>query len=395
MPGQSPLLIALTALFLLVNLGALGAWIAIYFQPVRSPATAKIAAFIRTGFVYELLCIGALVMLVPFYWMVLTSFKDQQTSTSFPPEWTPAVSRSFVDHPETGERVVIRPLEVARVEGQEIRVAPADAVSFQRVRGEGFTIMREIADESRVFSVPADRIQSSIVTRIDPMNYMRAWFAPEEATRGAVNFGRYFWISFITGVITTAGTLFTGALAAFAFARMQFPGKGWFFYIVLLTMMVPGEVLLIPNFYTLSMLNWLDTLAGLTVPFLASVFTIFLMRQFFMTIPDALWDAAQIDGASRFRFLWQVVAPLSKPVFMTAGIFTFLGNWNALLWPLIVTNSPEMRTLMVGLQTFSVEAGDEFHLLMAASTMAVLPIVILFFLMQKFFIAGIARTGLK
>ena len=268
-------------------------------------------------------------------------------------------------------------------------------MSFRPVQGDGFTMVLEAPDESRVFRVPADSITTGIVTKLDPLNYARAWYAPEEATRGAVNFGRYFWISFITGVICTVGTLFTGALAAFAFARMDFAGKGLFFYIVLLTMMVPGEVLLIPNFFTLSMLNWLDTLAALTAPFLASVFTIFLMRQFFMTIPHLLWDAAQIDGASRFRFLWQVVMPLSKPVFLTAGIFTFLGNWNALLWPLIVTNSPEMRTLMVGLQTFSVEAGDEFHLLMAASTMAVLPIVILFFLMQKFFIQGIARTGLK
>jgi multiple sugar transport system permease protein len=119
------------------------------------------------------------------------------------------------------------------------------------------------------------------------------------------------------------------------------------------------------------------------------------MRQFFMTIPDDLWDAAQIDGSGRFRYLWTVVAPLSKPVFITSAIFTFLANWNSLFWPLIMTTSPEMRTLMVGLQTFNSEAGDDFHLLMAASSLAIVPIVIIFFFLQRYFIQGIARTGLK
>lgn len=221
-------------------------------------------------------------------------------------------------------------------------------------------------------------------------NYAEAWVAPKVTT-----FGQYFWVSIFTAVTTTIGTLLTGALAAFAFAKMRFRGKGAFFYIILMTMMVPGQVLLIPSYIILQYLGWLDTYLALIVPWLASVFTIFLMRQFFMTIPDDLWDAAQIDGSSRFRFLFIVVLPLSKPVMITAGIFTFLGNWNSLLWPLIVTTRPEMRTIMVGLQTYNTEAGGEFHLLMAASTMAILPIVVAFFFLQKFFIAGIARTGLK
>ena len=230
-------------------------------------------------------------------------------------------------------------------------------------------------------------------------NWVEAWNAPKSNTYGdppvPLTFTRYFYVSVTVGLVTTAGVLVTSAFAAYAFSKMRFFGRGLFFYIILAMMMVPGQVLLIPNYLTLAKLHWLDHYAALIVPWLANVFTIFLMRQFFMTIPDDLWDSAQIDGAGRFRYLWQVMIPLSKPVLITAGIFAFLGNWNSLFWPLIVTTRPEMRTLMVGLQAFNQDAGAEFHLLMAASTFAVLPVVIMFFFLQRFFIQGIARTGMK
>jgi multiple sugar transport system permease protein len=345
---------------------------------------------------YEALILSSLVMLVPFYWMLVTSFKDRETANAFPPVWTPARVQYTAIDTETGNAVPVRLLGVQREEGQLVPAVPESEMEFRAVRDGEYSITREVPIEgARLMMVDPRLLQSDLVTSLDGRNFIRAWYAPEVATRGAVNFGNAFWVSVYTGVLVTLGTLFTSALAAFAFAKMTFVGKGLFFYIVLLTMMIPGQVLLIPNFLTLSMLGWLDTPMALVAPFLASVFTIFLMRQFFMTVPDDLWDAAQIDGAGRFRFLWQIVAPLSKPVFVTAGIFLFLGNWNALLWPLIATSSPEMRTLMVALQTFNQESGQEFELLMAASTMAVLPIIILFFLLQRFFIAGIARTGLK
>ncbi len=220
-------------------------------------------------------------------------------------------------------------------------------------------------------------------------NFIDAWNAPD------VTFGRYFFVSIVTAVASTAGTLATSALAAYAFAKMRFIGKGLFFYLVLAMMMVPGQALLIPNYIILDTLFWINTYQALIVPWLASVFCIFLMRQFFMTIPDDLWDAAQIDGSGRFRYLVTVVLPLSRPVLITSGIFTFLASWNSLLWPLIVTNTPNMRTLMVGLQTFTQEAGSKYNLLMAASTFAIVPVIILFFFLQRFFIQGIARTGLK
>ena len=380
---------------LLANVGGVLAIIWFYLLPYRGPAIAKANTRIKHFFLYELLLIGAMSMLLPFYWMVITSFKDAETAVAFPPQWLPERMEYIYTNAETGEETKIRLLEVQRYKGQKVRAAPVDKISFRDVDLGEYKLKREEADPDSVIRVDPALLASSTVMQLDTRNFMSAWYAPEAATRGAVNFGRYFWVSIFVGVVSTTGTLITAAFAAFAFAKMKFWGQGAFFYIVLTTMMVPGQVLLIPDFLILSKLGWLDTYLALIVPFLASVFTIFLMRQFFMTIPDDLWDAAQIDGSGRFRFLWQVVVPLSKPVFITAGIFVFLGSWNSLLWPLIVTSTPQMRTLMVGLQTFNEEAGSDFQLLMAASTMAILPIVVMFFLLQRFFIQGIARTGLK
>jgi len=345
-------------------------------------------------FVYQLLVVGAFFMLLPFYWMIVTSFKDASQALTFPPKWLPVRTENTVVRDGTSEEVEV--LRRARNPDQMVPVVTSSEVQFQpELSPSGRMVHKKTWDSDAVFTVRSGDIRSTDVLSMSPVNFVEAWYAPEVSTLGAVNFGQYFWVSVYTGVATTTGTLITSALAAYAFARMRFWGRGLFFYLVLATMMVPGQVLLIPNFIILDLLHWLDTPFALIVPWLASVFTIFLMRQFFMTIPDDLWDAAQIDGSGRFRFLWQVVVPLSKPVFITAGIFTFLGNWNSLLWPLIVTSSPSLRTLMVGLQTFNQEAGSEFHLLMAASSLAILPVVLLFFFLQRFFIQGIARAGLK
>jgi len=218
-------------------------------------------------------------------------------------------------------------------------------------------------------------------------NFVEAWHSAP--------FGRYFFNSIFTCTTIVVVGLITSSLAAFAFAKMRFAGRKFLFFLILSTMMIPGQVLIIPSYLIVAHLGWLNSYKSLIIPWLANVFTIFLMRQFFMTIPDDLMDASKIDGASKFRSLWMIVIPLSKPVIITAGIFDFLMNWNALLWPLIVAKNPKYWTLMVGLSSFNNDAGSEFHLLMAASTFAVLPIIIAFFFLQRFFIQGIARTGLK
>ncbi|MGC9771121.1 carbohydrate ABC transporter membrane protein 2, CUT1 family [Fervidobacterium changbaicum] len=218
-------------------------------------------------------------------------------------------------------------------------------------------------------------------------NYVNAW--------NAAPFGRYYFNTVFIAAVTTILEIVVSAMAAYAFSWMNFPGKGIIFSIFLATMMVPGEVLLVPNFITITKFGWIDTYYALIVPWIVSVFSIFLMRQHFMSIPSELFDAAKIDGSSHWRFLWQIVVPLSKPVIITSALLKFVGSWNAFLWVLIVTNSPKYRTLTVGLQAFSSEVGTLYNMLMAAATFSILPVVIIFLFAQKYFVRGIARTGLK
>jgi multiple sugar transport system permease protein len=218
-------------------------------------------------------------------------------------------------------------------------------------------------------------------------NYVDAWHAAP--------FSKYYVNTVFMATSTTILEIIFAAMAAFAFAKLEFWGKNFIFTLFLATMMVPGEVMLVPNFITISKFRWLDTYYALIIPWVVSVFAIFLLRQQFMTIPNDLWDAAKIDGSSSWRFLWTVMVPLSKPALITGALLKFVGSWNAFLWVLIVTKSPEMRTLAVGLQTFTTESGTMYNLLMAASTFSIIPIIILFIFMQKYFVAGIARSGLK
>ncbi len=218
-------------------------------------------------------------------------------------------------------------------------------------------------------------------------NYVRAW--------NAAPFGRYYANTVFVAITTTFLEIIFAAMAAFAFAKMEFFGKNFVFTIFLATMMVPGEVLLVPNFITLTVFGWIDTYYALIVPWVISVFAIFLIRQHFMTIPNELYDAAKIDGLSKWKFLWRIMVPLSKPAIITGALLKFVGSWNAFLWVLIVTKSPEYRTLPVGLQNFSSATGTEYNLLMAAATFSIIPVVILFLITQKYFIAGISRSGLK
>ncbi len=224
-------------------------------------------------------------------------------------------------------------------------------------------------------------------------NYIVAW---REA-----NFSEYFLNSIQITFITLAGELIFSVLAAYAFARIRFPGRDILFGVLLSTMMIPAMVLVIPNFLTVTWLGrvgpikWVNNWPALTIPFMGSVFSIFLLRQFFAQIPDDLFDAAQIDGAGHLQFLWHVVLPLAKAPILVITVLSFIGSWNALAWPLLVTNSPDWRPIAVGLYQFVDEAGSEVNLQMAGSVITILPILILYFLTQRQFTESIARSGLK
>ena len=219
-------------------------------------------------------------------------------------------------------------------------------------------------------------------------NYVTAWSQ-------VALFPRYFANSIFIGTATVVGVWITSALAAYAFARMEFPGKSTLFILFLATMMVPFEVTLVPNFILMREFGWINTYAALIIPWTGSAFSIFLLRQFFQSIPQELYDAAVLDGAGHFRFLVAIVLPLSQPAFMTTGLLAFLGSWNALMWPILVTNSPEMRPIQVGIASFITDAGTQAQLLLAAVTISVVPVILIYLVLQRWFIEGIAAVGIR
>lgn len=222
----------------------------------------------------------------------------------------------------------------------------------------------------------------------------RAWENYERALT-LVPFGRFFFNSAVVATSITVLQLLTCSLGAFAFARMRFPGRDVLFLAYLATMMVPFEVTLIPSFIIIRELNWIDTYPALIVPFIFSAYGTFLLRQFFKSVHGDLYDAARVDGASYFEIYWRIFLPLAKPALAALGVFVFLHFWNSFFWPLVVTNSLEMRTVPIGLALFQGRDSIQWNLMMAATTLAVLPTLIVFLLAQRFFVRGIMLSGLK
>ncbi|GEO69088.1 carbohydrate ABC transporter permease [Levilactobacillus acidifarinae] len=219
------------------------------------------------------------------------------------------------------------------------------------------------------------------------LNYPRAWHAAP--------FARYCLNSLVVTLTTTVGQLVTSILAAFAFTHLRFYGRRILFNGLIALMMVPGELLLIPNFITMTRLHWVDTYAALIIPWLASIFAMFTLRQAFNTASATTYYAARLDGASNWQYLWQILVPANRPTITAVAVLQIIGSWNAFMWPLIITNFPRLRTLPVGLVTFTSETGTDYPLLMAATVFVIFPLLILYLFLQKYLIAGITRANLK
>lgn len=207
-------------------------------------------------------------------------------------------------------------------------------------------------------------------------------------------FGRFYLNSLVVALSVTFFQLLTASLAAFAFARLRFWGRNALFLLYLATLMIPFHVMLIPNFILVRFMGWYDTYQALILPPAFSALSTFLLRQYFLGLPLELDEAARIDGASSLRIWWQIILPLSGPVLAALTIFTFLNAWNDFLWPLVITNSLEMRTLPVGLTAFQGQYKVEWHLLMAGAVIAMVPVLIVYILAQKKFVEGITLAGL-
>ena len=224
-------------------------------------------------------------------------------------------------------------------------------------------------------------------------NFPKAWnFVP---------FGSFYANTAIVTILGTLGAVLSSCLVAYGFARGNFPGRNFLFYVVLTTLMLPSEVTIIPKFLLFKQIGWLDTLNPLIVPdwFGGGAFNIFLLRQFFMTIPRTFDEAAKVDGAGSFRILWAILLPLCGPALITVAILTFLNHWNDFFEPLIYLHSPQNLTLSLGLRHFLISPSDggepKDHLLMAAVLMAAFPCIVLFFVAQRYFVRGIVMSGIK
>jgi multiple sugar transport system permease protein len=224
-----------------------------------------------------------------------------------------------------------------------------------------------------------------------------AWTGPY-GVLSAGSFPRWFLNSIIVALLVGFGNLFFDSLAGYAFARLRFPGRNILFFMVLGTMMVPAAMTLLPLYIILVKMpggTWIDTYQGLTVPFMVSAFGIFLMRQFFMSLPVELEEAARVDGLGRFGIYWRIALPLSRPALATLGILQFQGNWDSYLMPSFIASSDSMLTLPVGLQHYSFQFTTFWPQVMAGSMIVIIPILIMYIFAQRFFIEGITSSGVK
>lgn len=207
--------------------------------------------------------------------------------------------------------------------------------------------------------------------------------------------GKWFFNSVYISVVVTVGILLIDSMAGYVLAKKKFPGRNLIFWIIISTMMIPGQVTLVPLFIMVGNLNLMDTHWALILPDLSMVFGVFLMRQFMYSIPDELLEASRMDGASEWRTFWTIVLPLAKPGLAALGIFTFMNVWNSFLWPIIVLNSAELYTLPVGLKTLQDANLASFKLLMSGAAVAAIPMIIVFILFQRYFVKGLTLGGVK
>jgi sn-glycerol 3-phosphate transport system permease protein len=221
------------------------------------------------------------------------------------------------------------------------------------------------------------------------------WSVFMAAFREEPKLGRWILNSFVVALVVTFGQLITSSLAAYALANISFRGKGLFFFLFLGTLMIPWESTIIPNYLFITRLGWKDSYQGLIAPFLAGGFGIFLLRQYFLTIPRDLYEAAALDGCGHARYLWSILVPLSRPALATLAVYTFLNTWNQYYWPLLVIDSPEWRTTQVGITAFRSSEITVYNLQMAGTIIVMLPTLILLVLGQRQLVRGLTAGALK
>jgi len=321
----------------------------------------------KNTIIYFLLTVCGLTMIVPFIWMVGVSLRSQLEVNQGASGFNPVVKYQSYNYQGTDYQISV--------------VMPQKDSTVINLLDKNSKIVKSY------LKVPSSQIREVKKLQFHWSNYIDAF--------KKVPFDTYFFNTIYMAILVLIGVLFTSALSAYAFARMHFKGKDFTFYFLISMMMIPEPVFIIPSYVLLNKLGWINTYNALIIPWIANIFTIFLMRQHFKTIPQDLLDAASIDGCSMFKILYKIILPLSKSVIATASVFSIIGSWNSFMWPLVMTNSPELRVLQVGLSYFSQEASSQTTLLMAASSFSIIPLVIIFLFAQRSIIESYSSSGMK
>ena len=326
---------------------------------------------------YLYLFLGVIIMFGPILWLLLSSFKTSGEIAKFPPRLLPYRQ------------------ETVTVQGYEEPLSLYQ-ITFEDGSVRTLAQVRRVGLEAQL--VDPDNPDELIKVNIGQRKPVESvYFGLDNYVEGveSFNFGRYLWNSIIVTVFATLLTLLVNSMAAFALSKYKFRGRQTIFLIMISTLMVPLSVVLVPVFLVITNVGWNNNLLGIIVPGAATPTGMFLLRQYMLTIPDELLDAARIDGASEWRIYSQIILPLAKPALAVLTIFSVMWRWNDFLWPLIVLNRSEYFTLQVGLASFQGELNVQWNLILAMTVLTLLPITLVFGFLQKNITTGIATTGMK
>ena len=367
--------------FRVLALEALLAGLTLLLTKVMAPSELAIPKReTKPSFLHLVLITSSALFLIPFAWLVATSLKEDSQMSRFPPEWIPTQQIQ------------------GKVNGQNAGLVWLDS-GGKRVKAAIIQSFPDGTEQVQALDDPADTRRVSRADVIAIRSFNPVWknypdalnFLPKDSKYGLLNLQN----TLIIALMSVIGTVLSSSLVAYSFARLRWPARDWLFGLVLATMMLPDAVTMMPRFLIFRSLHWVDTLYPLWVPsFFAAAFNIFLLRQFFMGIPQELEDAAKIDGCGHFGTYWRVMLPMVKPALAAVSIMTFIGAWRDFMNPLIYISSPEKMPLSYVLQLFNSAHGGEPGMLMAATTLVMLPVIILFFFTQRYFIEGVTLSGL-
>lgn len=326
---------------------------------------------------YAYLVAGVLVMFGPVAWLVLSSFKTQQNLLEFPPTLLPLAQDTVTVE---GFPQPLPLFDVILEDGSQARLAQVRRIGLMAQ-------MIDPATPDEVLQVPIELRTPVRSFRLATENYTQSF------TR--FNFTTYLRNSVVVTVGATLITLIINSMAAFALSKYRFRGRNLIFLIIISTLMIPISVILVPVYLVINQVGWVNNLWGVIIPGAATPTGVFLLRQYMLTIPDELLDSGRIDGASEWRIYWQIVLPLAAPALAVLAIFSVMWRWNDFLWPLIVLTRSEFFTLQVGLNAFQGELQVQWHFVLAMTVLTLLPITLVFSLLQRFITSGIASTGVK